>query len=299
VDDAQNTYDAAQRDLISKGATNLQKRNEAEQLRVANLYDTTVTQPKNKAAELALQGQQKIAEIQAQAGATERSAALNPINTEMAASSHRLDDLAVLQGFSDNLGDPTFLTSTKIGGRSLADIISAAGLGSQALQTKAGQAQAFRAVTLSMIRDLRAGGAATGEPRSNQDLSFVEGMVPSEMESQATRNAIMSYIQQVNQRRMEYGAEVNRLANTPEYQNNVGGAMLAARQGMPDMLQTMPSDIAWTGGQAGINARKDWLAQHVHVGTFYRTPSVDATGRPIPSRMQTWNGVRGEPNYMP
>jgi hypothetical protein len=260
----------------------------AERDKIQARYDQAVT-GYTTAAQSQLTSAQKLAEINAQAGATERTAALNPINTEAAASAHRLDDLQVLKGFSNNLGDPTFLTSQKIGGKSLADIISGAGLGSQALQDKAGQAQAFHAAALSIVRDLRMGGSAAGEPRSNQDLTFITSMVPSEMQSPATRNAIISYIEQVNQRRMEYASEVGRLVNTPQFSNNVGGAMLAARQGMKDIVQTVPEEVATGGGDIG-KRRLDWFRKNVQPGTFYRAPN---------GRMQVWHGVPGDPDYTP
>jgi hypothetical protein len=114
-------------------------------------------------------------------------------------------------------------------------------------------------------------------------------MVPSEMQSPATRSAIISYIRQVNQRRMEYAAEVGRLANTPDYQNNVGGAMLAARQAMPDIVPSVPKDIATGGGDIG-QQRLNWFRTNVQPGTFYRAPN---------GRMQVWHGVPGDQDYMP
>jgi hypothetical protein len=292
---AQERFQAASQNLAGltqkyseTNATALQKWRQDQATLLAPIFQkqqelaaTAAENDKNRANELA--------KIQATAGTTERTAALTPLNTESAAAAHRLDDLQVLKGFSDNLGNPTFLTSAKIGGRSLADIISGAGIGSQALQDKAGQAQAFHAATLSIVRDLRLGGAASGEPRSNQDLQFITDMVPSEMQSPATRNAIISYIEQVNQRRMEYAAEVGRLVTTPEYQNNVGGAMLTARKAMPDIIQAVPKEIATGGGDVG-NERLKWFRENVAPGTFYRAPN---------GRMQVWHGVPGEPGYMP
>jgi hypothetical protein len=305
IGNAQTAFEAADKRVTDAQQSAAQKSAELQQNWQKNALDTQrqlfqAEQDRQQQAELKQQElaqtaaeadkerKAKLDQINAQAGATERTNALNGLNTEAAASAHRLDDVAVLRGLSSNLGNPTFLTTAHIGGQSLADIISAAGVGSDALNTKAGQAQAFRAATLSMVRDLRMGGAATGEPRSNQDLSFITSMVPSEMQSPATRNAIISYIETANQRRMEYAAEVGRLANTPEYRDNVGGAMLAARKGMPDPLMTVPKEIATGGGDIGAQ-RIQWFRDNVRPGSFYRAPN---------GRMQVWSGVPGDPDYM-
>jgi hypothetical protein len=182
----------------------------------------------------------------------------------------RVDDLHLLQGLSDNVGTPTPLTSIKFGGRSLADIISSTGYGGQDLQNKAAAVQAFRAGVLNVVRDLRAGGAAAGEPRSNQDLNFVMDMAPSEWEDPKTRTAIISYLRQVGNRRLDLDAEATRQMTTklPNGQPLPGAlAYENARQKLPDMVPQLPAD----GLQPG--PAQDKFFGELKPYTFFRKPN--------------------------
>ena len=196
------------------------------------------------------------------------------LNTDMKNMGTRVDDLQLLRGLSDNVGTATPLTSIKFGGRSLADIISTTGFGGQNLQNKAAAVQAFRAGVLNVVRDLRAGGAATGEPRSNQDLQFVMDMAPSEWEDPNTRSAIISYLQQVGQRRFDLAAEATRQMTTtlPNGRPMPGGlAYEAARAKLPDMVPQLPTEGLGPGPDQ-LAARTKFFAG-VKPYTFFRYPN--------------------------
>ena len=199
----------------------------------------------------------------------------NDVNEDIKNSGTRIDDLQLLRGLSDNVGTPTPLTSIKVGGRSLADLISATGFGGQDLRDKAGAVQAFHAGVLSIVRDLRSGGAATGEPRSNQDLEFVTGMAPSEWQDPKTRTAIISFLQQVNQRRVDVGTEYSRQLATkqPNGQPTPAGLALAqARDSLPPMVPPMPANLM-AKDPATTQLRQEWFERNVKPGTFFRYPN--------------------------
>jgi hypothetical protein len=181
------------------------------------------------------------------AGNADRSDALKTVNTNMAAASDRIDQLQLLRGLSENAGDVGMLGGLSYRGKSLADIVGITGFGTQDMKDKASAIQAFRNGVLNLTRSLREGGAATGEPRSNQDLNFVLGMAPNEYEDPRTREAIISYLQQINQRHLDLGAETSRLMHTylPGTQTYMpyGQALQEARATFGDMLPQVPKDL--------------------------------------------------------
>jgi hypothetical protein len=220
-------------------------------------------------------GQQAVDLENAKAGNQANVKLTNDVNEDIKNSGTRIDDLQLLRGLSDNVGAATPLTSIKVGGRSLADLISATGFGGQDLRDKAGAVQAFRAGVLSIVRDLRSGGAATGEPRSNQDLEFVTGMAPSEWQDPKTRGAIISFLQQVNQRRVDVGTEYSRQLATkqPNGQPTPAGLALAqARDSLPPMVPPIPANLM-AKDPATTQLRQEWFERNVKPGTFFRYPN--------------------------
>lgn len=275
LDAAENAYNKAVQDAAQAGAGRLLERDNAERQRVTGNYKADVIDPRNKAAELALQGQQQIELENVKTGNATSAKLLEAYNTDAANSGKRIDDLELLRGLSDNAGSPTALTSIKVGDRSLADIISATGFGGKDLQDRVGAIQAFRAGVLNTVRELRTGGAATGEPRSNQDLQFVQDMAPSEWQSPATRGAIISFLQQVNQRRIDMAAEVSRLTATRGPNGQLmpaGEAVAQARKNLPDFVPKMPDNAIGNTPEA-LAARKDWFATSVPPHSFFRYPN--------------------------
>ena len=253
-------------------ATATTRYNEGQQKDIQTRYDAA-TAAYNTAAQGSLTSQQAIDLENVKSGNQVGSDLLKGYNTDSMNSAKRIDDLELLRGLSDNVGTPTPLTSIKVGGRSLADIISTTGFGGQNLQNKAAAVQAFHSGVLSIVRDLRSGGAAAGEPRSNQDLQFVTDMAPSEWQDPNTRSAIISFLQQTNQRRIDMGAEVSRLMATrlPNGQSMPAGQAIAvARQNLPDFVPQIPGTIT---APSQAPARQAWFETNVKPYTFFRYPN--------------------------
>ena len=286
LDAAENAYNTTIHSLQSEGAKNLLAADDQQRQQLRADYKASVLDPRNKAAELTQQGQQQIDLENVKTGNATSQELLKAYNTDAANSGKRIDDLELLRGLSDNAGSPTALTSIKVGDRSLADIISATGFGGKDLQDRVGAIQAFRAGVLNTVRELRSGGAATGEPRSNQDLQFVQDMAPSEWQSPATRSAIISFLQQVNQRRIDMASEVARLSATRRGPGGqmipAGEAIAQARKNLPDFVQTMPSG-SMDNSADGLAARKNFF-NGIQPHTFFRYPN---------GRIDLYNGPGG------
>jgi hypothetical protein len=267
-----------------KNAGALQNIYQQQDDRNATAYDNQVTKP--AAAKVAAQAQldRELALAHATAGETRGTDALKTVNDRMQAASDRIDQLQLLHGLSANVGDATGIGDMKIGGRSLADLISLTGVGPEAWQEKAGAVQAFRNGVLNLTRSLREGGAATGEPRSNQDLNFVLGMAPSELQDPRTREGILTYLEQVNQRQLNIGAETSRLMQTylPGTKDYMpyGQALLAAREQYKDFVPQMDATTA-----ADPVARTKW-ASSLPDHSFFRDPSGNMHMWPPPAASQ-------------
>lgn len=254
----------------------MQRQQEAK-LKADELAQTVAENEKNRQAQINLEN--------VKAGVATSQHLQEAYNTDAANSGKRIDDLELLRGLSDNAGSPTMLTSIKVGDRSLADIISGTGFGGKDLQDKVGAIQAFRAGILNTVRELRTGGAATGEPRSNQDLQFVQDMAPNEWQSPATRGAIISFLQQVNQRRIDMAAEVSRLMATRGPGGQLmpaGEAVAQARKNLPDFVPTMPPG-SLDNSPTGLAARKDFFSS-IPPHSFFRYPN---------GRIDLYNGPGG------
>jgi hypothetical protein len=226
-----------------------------------------------RAADLETQRGKQAIDLQNVTSGNQTSAKLlDEYNTDAKNSGTRIDDLQLLRGLSENAGTPTLLTSIKIGNRSLADIISGTGYGGKDLSDKVAAVQAFRSGVMNVVRDLRSGGAAAGEPRSNQDLSFVQDMAPNEWQDPNTRSAIISMLQQINQRRIDMAAEVARLSAT-RLPNGMpmpaGQAVAQARENLPPMVPQLDKPTMDAGG-AGLQT---WFEQNVRPYTFFRYPN--------------------------
>jgi hypothetical protein len=286
LDAAENSYNDQVQKLAQSGASNLLNRDNAERARVSADYKASVVDPRNAAALKAQEGRQAIELENVKTGNQTSQHLIEAYNSDAANSGKRIDDLELLRGLSDNAGSPTLLTSIKVGDRSLADIVSATGFGGKDLQDKAGAVQAFRAGVLNTVRELRTGGAATGEPRSNQDLQFVQDMAPNEWQSPATRNAIISFLQQINQRRIDMAGEISRLTATRGPNGQLmpaGEAVAQARKNLPDFVQTMPADAMGNTPDA-LQKRRDFFSANVSPHSFFRYPN---------GRIDLYNGPGG------
>jgi Transglycosylase-like domain len=283
---ALNNQNKLTQDAAAATATNKQKAGEDQNARLTQAYIALKAQ-QAEADRLTQTGKQAIDLENVKTGNTTSQKLLEAYNTDAQNSGKRIDDLELLRGLSDNAGTPTLLTNIKIGDRSLADIISATGFGGKDLQDKVGAVQAFRAGILNTVRELRSGGAATGEPRSNQDLQFVQDMAPNEWQNPATRGAIISFLQQVNQRRIDMAAEVSRLTATRGTNGQLmpaGEAIAQARKNLPDFVQTVPAE-AMGNTPDQVQARKNWFATNVPPHTFFRYPN---------GRIDLYNGPGGQ-----
>jgi hypothetical protein len=250
--------------------------------RNAQAYDKLVIQPRAAAVAAKAQADRELANIHATAGETRGTDALKTVNAKMDAASDRVDQIQLLRGLSANVGNATGIGAMNIGGRSLADLISMTGVGPEAWQQQASAVQAFRNGVLNLTRALREGGAAQGEPRSNQDLNFVLGMAPSELQDPRTRLAILTYLEQVNQRQLTIGSETSRLMNTyrPGTKDYLpyGEALQQARENhKEDFLPQMDAATA-----ADPEARKRW-ASRLPDHSFFRDPSGNLQMWPPPA----------------
>ena len=292
-DQANNTLQAANAALATlqqggqvETAKLQQKADEDQRAGLRTTYNQLLAQ-KAEADRLRQTGQQQIDLENVKTGNATSQKLQEAYNTDAVNSGKRIDDLELLRGLSDNAGTPTLLTNIKVGDRSLADIISATGFGGKDLQDKVGAVQAFRAGILNTVRELRSGGAATGEPRSNQDLQFVQDMAPNEWQQPATRGAIISFLQQVNQRRIDMAAEVARLTATRGTNGQLmpaGEAVAQARKNLPDFVQTVPAE-AMGNTPTQVQARKEWFNTNVPPHTFFRYPN---------GRIDLYNGPGGQ-----
>jgi hypothetical protein len=270
---ARDKYNSLLHDTTKTDAAGLSAFYKEQDDRNAKDYETQVTGPRAKAHEIQLTGEQTRL-TNAESNANAIGADLQKgLNTEAINAGDRVDSLELLRGLSDNMGNPSVLSRLKVGNTSLADIASAMGIGGDGWQDRIGNVQGFRAAVLNTVRALRSGGAAAGEPRSNQDLQFVMDMAPNEMQDPRTRGAIISYLQQINQRHIDLAAETSRLMATRAPDGTptpAGDALGQARAKLGDIVPTVTPEVL----NAPADQQWKWFSDnHIKPYTFFRYPN--------------------------
>jgi len=261
VDEAQNTYDAAERELISKGATNLLERDKAEHQRVADLYDKTVTQPKNRAAELEQQGQQAIALERAKGVTASDQKITDTMNENWDAAKASSDQLEITRALSRSAGDPGFWQMLQENHPGTVKWLSNLGVvdakSFQQLGDSAAAVSAYnKLITLSK--------AGTGFTRpTNLDIQILSSQAPEGTDPQAWREARMAYMQTIVQHQMDYIAKAQAL-----HSQGMGwfdAKQKAAAEAPPMVPQMTPQDAATPESRANF-------AAGLPPNTFFRDP---------------------------
>lgn len=218
----------------------------------------------------------KTMEIKAQADETRRTNAdssrleiakkqMDAINTESLAAKDRIDDLDGLQILSENAGGATNLASTAVGGKSMLDRMVAIGAGTKEQLAQYGQMQQFQAGLAAVIKSLRQG-MSLGSA-SDADLRYIESMGPSLMQDKQTRSEVISYIRDMQYRKMQFGAEVDRLM-TDQPGMTIGRAIREAREGMPDVIPKVPQEVFGMP----LADKQQWFRDHVRPKQLIRLP---------------------------
>jgi soluble lytic murein transglycosylase-like protein len=167
------------------------------------------------------------------------------INTESLAAKDRVNDLDGLQVLSDQVGNKsTNLATISIGGQSLLDRLVAAGVGTKEKLAEMGNMQAFQTGVAGLIKSLRQG-MSMGS-LSDSDLRFVSNMAPTLLENQATRNEIIAYLKEMQQRKLQFGSDVSQLiaGGGPNGTSmKIGQAIQVAQSRMREFAPTLPAEI--------------------------------------------------------
>jgi hypothetical protein len=198
------------------------------------------------------------------------------LGDDATAAAKTIPNLEGLRALSDNVGpndaDLTKLATVPFMGTSLLNHMATLGLVDK---TKAGAIQMLQGGISGTVAQLRQGMSMGA--LSDRDLTFIESLGPNLYEDQATRSAVISYLQQSQRAKIRFNNEFNEEMTKPGA--NAAKALAAARETMdakhPIVPQMTPEVAAiWTDPSPEAAAtRKQWAARHgVKQNTLVRQP---------------------------
>jgi hypothetical protein len=173
----------------------------------------------------------------------------------------RLSSLEALRVLSKQVGSGTLIGDIQVGGRSLADIITATGWGTEGMHKKAADVQMFQASVNAAIKDIKAG-VAMGAV-SDRDLIFLENMVANPRQDERTRNLIITGLIAAQERKRDVAVKVGNLVASGVAPHQ---AIAQAHKEVPPVFRQVPPEI----DKGPSNKRADWFADNVRPGQLYR-----------------------------
>jgi hypothetical protein len=221
------------------------------------------------------------------------------LGTDSVASAGRIQNLEGLLALSDNVGDKNTtlqsLATVKYGGKSLLDHLATFGV---IPKGDAGPIQMLQSGISGAVTELRAGvqmGAL-----SDRDLNFIESQGPSLLEDQATRTAVIKYLQQAARAKMKFNTIYNEEMTRTEGGRPVSSAVALERA--RDILEKkypivpqMPADLfehRRDKDPVWMNKVAEWAQENnIKPRTLYRAPGGGLKLVPDPGTPEANNGA--------
>jgi hypothetical protein len=230
----------------------------------------------HKLKEIAATGEQTRLSTEAGSIVESNKRVRDSLGDDATAAAKTIPNLEALRALSDNL-DPkddhlTKLATVPFMGTSLLNHLASLNLVDR---TKAGAIQMLQGGISGAVAQLRQGMSMGA--LSDRDLTFIESLGPNLYEDQATRSAVISYLQQSQRAKIRFNNEFNEEMTKPGA--NAAKALAAARETMdakhPIVPQMTPEVAAiWTDPSPEAAAtRKQWAARNgVKQNTLVRQP---------------------------
>jgi hypothetical protein len=203
------------------------------------------------------------------------------LGDDATAAAKTIPNLEALRALSDNVSpkdaDLTKLATIPFMGTSLLNHLATLGLVDR---TKAGAIQMLQGGISGAVAQLRQGMSMGA--LSDRDLTFIESLGPNLYEDQATRSAVISYLQQSQRAKIRFNNEFNEEMTKPGA--NAATALRAARETMDakhPIVPQMTASIAahWDDQTPEWKAeRVKWAAANgVKQHTLVRNPDGSLT----------------------
>jgi len=186
---------------------------------------------------------------------------LEGVDSDVALTGDRIGSLEALRILSKQVGSGTLIGDIQVGGKSLADIITATGWGSEGMHKKAADVQMFQASVNAAIKDIKSG-VAMGAV-SDRDLIFLENMVANPRQDERTRNLIITGLIAAQERKRDVAVKVGNLVASGVAPHQ---AIAQAHKEVPPVFRQVPPEI----DKGPSNKRADWFADNVRPGQLYR-----------------------------
>ncbi len=183
------------------------------------------------------------------------------VDADVAQTGDRINSLEALRVLSKQVGSGTLIGDIQVGGRSLADIITATGWGTEGMHKKAADVQMFQASVNAAIKDIKSG-VAMGAV-SDRDLIFLENMVANPRQDERTRNLIITGLIAAQERKRDVAVKVGNLVASGVAPHQ---AIAQAHKEVPPVFRQVPPEI----DKGPSNKRADWFADNVRPGQLYR-----------------------------
>jgi hypothetical protein len=217
------------------------------------------------------------------------------LDKDSIAASSQHQSLGGLLALSDNVDDThttlQSLANIKYGGTTLLNHLTNAGV---VAKGDAGPIQMLQSGISGAITQLRAGiqmGAL-----SDRDLTFIESMGPSLYEDQATRTAVIKYLQQASRAKMRFNTIYNEEITRPG--TNPAEALERTRNIMDEkhpIVPQMPADLfehRRDKDPVWMNKVAEWAQENnVKPRTLYRAPGGGLKLVPDPGKPEANNGA--------
>lgn len=262
LDAAEDAYNKAVQDAAQAGAGRLLERDNAERTRVTGNYKADVIDPRNKAAELAQQGQQAIQLERAKGQTASEQKVMDSLNETQESARTGIDQLNLARQFSQASGDPGFWQMVQ---KSHPDFVQwAANVGAIPADQvqKLANTGAMDAAVNKLISMARTGSGF--QRMTNLDVMILSSQAPQGTDPQAWREAKMAYLQTYMQHQMDYVDDVHaRVASGDKLYD----AQKNARMAQSDIVPQMDAKTA-----ADPVARTAWAQRNVPPNTFFRAP---------------------------
>jgi hypothetical protein len=183
------------------------------------------------------------------------------LQTASAAANDNINQLQLAKLFSDQAGPGNVFGKIEIGGQSLTSLAGALGIGN------ADRLQGQQLFDSVMSRLTLQAGKGLGR-MDNMMLRFVQAANPTSQMSLPVRTAMLGYLQQLEQRKVDYAGEVNRQLTVPG--SSLADAEERAQAKLGPMVQKMPAGLS--------QVQKDnWASQKIAPGSFMVLPNGKLT----------------------
>jgi len=186
---------------------------------------------------------------------------LEGVDSDVALTGDRIGSLEALRVLSKQVGSGTLIGDIQVGGRSLADIITATGWGSEGMHKKAADVQQFQAAVNAAIKDIKSG-VAMGAV-SDRDLIFLENMVANPRQDERTRNLIITGLIAAQERKRDVAVRIGNLVGSGVAPHQ---AIAQAHKEVAPIFRQVPPEI----DKGPPDKRGDWFRDNVRPGQLYR-----------------------------